>query len=146
MSRHEGSVFGLTPATNDDNWTLDAGTDEYGKIKSFSTWGEVTTGAVIQGRVARSGSAAGAGTPGNEQPLHPHGAASAIDFFTTYATTQPTLTAGALIPFGYNANGGGVYLIFPERDAPDIVGSETVSCRNDVGTSQSSYCVGWEEP
>ena len=144
MSRFANSVLGITPVLTDDNFSLDAAIDEYAKIKRFETWGEVTTGAILQGRYGRSASGA---TPVSDTSLllHPHSAASVLTFATGW-TTQPTFTAGdAFQPFGYNANGGGLFLIYPDVDAPDVVGAENISCRNDVGTSQSSYGTMWSE-
>jgi hypothetical protein len=149
MAEYSGLVSSLDPSTSDDNWTLDAAIDEYGEIVSVSAAGEETAGAAILARVARSASAAGSGTAGNTQNLHPHSNALKVSFYTTYATTQPTLSAGALIPLGFNANGGSIFIITDPNHRPQIVGAETVSCRNSVGSgtgATSNYGVCWAEP
>lgn len=149
MSVHSGQVTGLAPSLTVDNWILDAAADEYATIVSVNASGEVTAGAAVQAQVSRAGAGVGAGTAGDEQPHHPHGAASAIDFFTDYATTQPTVTAGALIQLGFNANGGSLYIITDPNARPEIVGVDVVTCRNILGSgagATSSYGVVWAEP
>jgi len=145
MPGYSGQVIGITPATNDDNWILDAAIDEYGDLVAASAGGEVTSGAVMSSQVTKSGSGTGSLTAGDVQQHQAHSAANLISFGTTYATTQPTLTAGCLIPLIFNANGGSLYIITDPNARPKMVGSEVTVCRNIVGTSQSSYGVVWYE-
>ena len=150
MPQFSGLVQTLTPSATDDNWTLDAILDEYGEIVKTFFAGEETASAVIAGRVARVTTAgAGSGTAGNVQNFHPHSAASTISFNTTYATSQPVLTGGAIIPYTFNAHAGVIDEYTDPNFRPQIIGLENVSCRNDVGTSaaeQSTYGVVWAEP
>ena len=149
MAEYSGLVQTLTPASADDNWTLDLAIDEYGEIVKVTVAGEETASAVIAGRIARSASSAGALTAGDVQNLHPHSNAALVSFGTTYATTQPTLSAGAIIAYTINAHGGLFVEIQDPNARPQLVGAETVSCRNDVGVSaaeQSTYAVTWSEP
>jgi hypothetical protein len=149
MAQYTGAVLTLDPVTTDDNWTLDAAIDEYGEIVSLQAAGEETAGAAVVSRVSRSASAAGTGTAGNTQLGHPHSNAALIAFFTTYMTTQPTLSAGAIVILAFNVNGGSVFIITDPNARPQIVGAETVSCRNSVGTgtgATSNYSTTWKEP
>lgn len=150
MADYSGFIQTLTPSSSDDNWTMDAIIDEYAEIIKMLVAGEETASAVIAGRIARSSSSAGGQSALIDvQNLHPHSNAASIELIATYVTTQPTLTAGAIIPYTLNAHGGVVVEIQDPNARPQVVGLETVSCRNDVGVSaaeQSSYGITWHEP
>lgn len=140
---YAGMVSSITPSTSDDNWTLDdTGNSAMAYIKEFWWGGEATSSTAMHTKVARSGSAAGAGTAGDVQQVDEGSETNRVAFYTTYATTQPTLDPGALWAISWNANGGTV------RWAHAVgfrLVNETVSCRNSVGTATSSYGVHWQE-
>ena len=151
--KYSGYVGGITPATTDDNWTVEGAQGEFGRIIEVSWGGEATTSTAMRTRVQRSASQAGAGTAGDITELgQPAGGAPLLAFFTTYATTQPTLDAGALFGTSWNAHGGVIRWLADPGEGFWIVGTagtpaadQTISCRNDVGTATSSYACVWEE-
>jgi hypothetical protein len=148
MARYSGGVRSITPSTTDDNWTLSPAASESGKIIEVHWGGEVTTTTAMCTRVARSSGAAGAGTAGNTAKLHPNSPTALIDFFTTYATTQPTLDAGDLFAESWNAHGGVVRWLAAPGEEFVMIGAATpptISCRNSVGTGASTYGTIWEE-
>jgi len=145
MAHYTGSVPGISPSLADDNWTLDAGASESGKIIEVSWGGEVVVTTAMQTRVARSSAAAGAGTAGNITKIHPNSPAALIDFFTTYATTQPTLDAGDLFATSWNAHGGVVRWLAAPGEEFILIGAATISCRNGAGIGLSSYHTVWAE-
>lgn len=142
MPEFVGATGSITPSLSDDNWTLDAGSGELGFITEVRWGGTSTTSEGMATRVQRSSGAAGAGTGGDVTEVDERGAANAIDYFTTYATTQPTLDAGELWGIGWNVLGGAIRFAhatgFP-------FANETVSCRNDAGTGASTYSCQWRE-
>ena len=146
---YTGTVEGITPATNDDNWTLDFVSAGVGMVKEIYWGGETTSSTAMRTRVARSNGEAGAQTGGNT--AKPDGAntpSAQIDFVTTYASTQPTLEAGSLFAMGWNAHGGMIRWQKNMRDGFFMITGETldlISCRNGTGTGQSTYGVEWEE-
>lgn len=148
MARYSGVVRSITPNLSDDNWTLSAGADEFARVMEVHWGGEATTSTAMHTRVARSSGAAGAGTAGNVAKLGPNAPTATVDFFTTYATTQPTLDAGDLFAESWNAHGGVVRWLAAPGEEFILIGSstaKTISCRNAVGTGVSTYGTIWEE-
>lgn len=153
MAKYGGTVRSITPATNDDNWILEAGAvARTGRIVEFYWGGEATTSTAMCTRVARGSGQAGAGTAGNVAKFHPNHVTNVISFFTTYATTQPTLDAGDLFALSWNCHGGvahwsalsaddGLFLL---GNATPASGA-TICCRNTVGTGTSTYGTVWME-
>ena len=151
MGYYSGTVLGITPSTTDDNYIVEGQTAEWGAITEVHWGGEVTTSTLMRTRVARGSGQAGAGTAGNTALLNPKDAAASLAFFTTYATTQPTLAVGDLFATSWNSHGGVVrWLAAPGEEfiiigkvTPD--GDSTICNRNAVGTALSSYGVIWRE-
>jgi hypothetical protein len=145
--QYVGERLSITPATTTDNWTLDAGSGEVGRIIEVTVSGEIATSGAMATRVAKSSGASGALTTiSTIMKPFPSAPTNAIDFGTPYAVTQPTLDAGAWFARSWNAHGGYIhYWADPAYEALYFIGAKTVSCRNTVGTSTSSYTVRWEE-
>lgn len=149
MSVYNGMVRSITASTTDDNWTLAASSSEGFRVVAVTSSGEVTTSAAMHTRHARSTGQNGTTTAGNVAKADPLSASNTIEFATTYATTQPTLDAGDLLAYSWNAHGG---IMYWHSGSPDeewsVVGATVnvnVSSRNTVGTSTSSYGVTWRE-
>lgn len=150
MSRYAGFRTGITPAAGVANWVLEATATAAGRIQEVSWGGEVTTSTAMRTRIARdSAVGTGARTAGDVQKVNQLSPANGIFFSTTYATTQPTIVAGALFGTSWNAHGGVVrWLAAPgEEFVLHFSGAANLSveCRADAGTGTSSYAVLWEE-
>lgn len=148
---YSGAVRSITPSTSDDNWTLDAVTPAtaVGKLKEVWFTGQATSSAAVQTRVARSNGEAGSGTAGNVANLEGEGVpTNNIDFYTTYASTQPSLNAADLFTASWNNHGGVVrWVADPEEEIWLMSGQslDLISCRNSVGTGTSTYGCIWSE-
>lgn len=148
MSLYSGVVRSMTPALNDDNWTLTAGAGKSGKIIEVHWGGEVETTTKMHTRVARSSGQAGAATNGNVAKIHPNSPNNGLNFVLTFATTQPTLDAGDLFAESWNAHGGVVRWLASPGEEFVLIGAASelcISCRNSVGTAISSYGTIWSE-
>lgn len=143
MGLYAGSNPGITPNTSNDNWSLNTGSGETGRIYEFQMGGEVTTSTAMRTVVARS---SGGTTPttGNVQKIHPSSPTNLIDFVTSWSA-QPSLTAGSLVTIGWNAHGGSIRWLAAPGEELIILASAQVSCRNSIGTAQSSYGLIWGE-
>lgn len=155
MATFDGGNGAFTPATNADNYTLDAGSTAgaVGKVKWISWGGRGTTSTGYRTRWTRPSTNASstftALTTGASSPL-----VAAVCRLGTFATAA-TLTAdpGAnLYAIDWNVLGGGGILVLPIGGEWLIVYSATaghgqISCRNVAGTdaSLSSYHAAWEE-
>lgn len=149
MSVYNGSVVSITPSTTDDNWFLAANASESCKVTAVSASGEATTSTAMATRHARAASQSGNTTAGNVEKSHPNSATNLVSFGTTFATTQPTLSAGNLLPFSWNCHGG---IMYWHAGAPDeewtLIGAATetlIVSRNSVGTGVSTYTAHWRE-
>ncbi len=154
MPGFAGHIAAFTPATNDDNWTLEAeDAGDVAHVRSVSWGGELTASTAYRTRWVRPTTAGvGAGTAGSVEAVNPGYATPLVAFFTTYATTQPVLpsTPDALYLTSWNAHGGLGILVLPPGQEWDIINgllTASVSCRNDVGVDAngSSYGVSWNE-
>jgi len=149
MAVYTGNDAGITPATTDDNFTLEPAASTSGRILEVGWGGEATASTAMRTRLARStgGATPVAGTPGKR---HNNSVANVIIFITGW-TTQPTIAAVPqdLIPIqSWNAHGGVVrWLAAPGEEIvmTDFSGAENVSCRNAVGVGVSSYGCSWDE-
>lgn len=153
MSRgsYTGGRSGITPATANDNWTLNAdAAGEIARVSEFGWGGEATASAAMRTRVVRpttAGATATAGTAGVKTPNAP---TAQIQFVTAW-TTQPVIPAdgvGELFVTSWNNHGGVVrWLAAPGEEIMIVNGVLTgqLSCRNAVGTGVSSYWTHWEE-
>lgn len=144
-----GSVLGITPTTSVANYILEStSTTQIYAIQEVSMGGELTSSTAMRTRIARD-SAVGTGsrTPGNVQRLDQTvtSAGNAAFFSTTYASTQPTIVAGALAAFSWNANGGYIRWLAAPGEEFMLTGANSIECRADLGTGQSSYGVTWTE-
>lgn len=149
MAVYSGVVRSITPATNDDNWTLRAGANKSLRVLAVHWGGEKTSSEGMMTRVARSSGQSGTATAGSVEKAHPNSPANGCGFATQFGTTQPSLEAGDLIAESWNAHGG---IFYWHAGAPDeefvLIGAATelcISCRNTAGTGVSSYGVTWRE-
>ncbi len=142
-----------TPSLTVVNWTLEAeaGGDR-GAVRQVSWGGEVTASAAMNTRWVRPTTAgAGAGTDIVEGVMNPGHATPLLASFSAYATTPPVIPAanvGNLYQTSWNAHGGIGILVLPPGTLWEIINgvlTGSISCRNAVGTSASSYAVVWEE-
>jgi len=149
MAVYTGNDAGITPATTDDNWTLDAVATETGQILEVGWGGEATASTAMRTRLARGSGAAATPVVGTPGKRHPNSVANLIAF-TTGWTTQPTIDAVPqdLIPVqSWNAHGGVVrWLAAPGEEIVMIGGTNVyICCRNAIGVGVSSYGVTWDE-
>jgi hypothetical protein len=148
MSKYAGSLLSITPATNDDNWTVRGGASKSGKIIDLTFGGEATSSTAMCTRVARSSGQTGSASLGATEKLHPNSPAAGLGFSGTFATTQPPLETGSLFATSWNAHGGVVRWLAAPGEEFVLIGATTelcISCRNSVGVGVSSYVVIWEE-
>lgn len=150
MSKYSGDRSGITPATGVANWVLETVSGVEAKIIEVSWGGEVITTTAMRSRITRdSAVGTGARTAGNVQKGNQHSPANGAFFSTTYATTQPTVVAGALFGTSWNAHGGVIrWLASPGEEFQIFdaaAANASLECRADVGTATSTYDVIWEE-
>src|SRR5262245_10849351 len=129
MAVYSGVVRSITPATNDDNFTLRAGANKSLRVLAIHWGGETTTSTAMHTRTARSSGQTGSATAGNVEKAHPNSPSNGCGFSTTFSTTQPTLESGDLFSESWNAHGGVVYW---HAGAPDeefvLIGASTELC------------------
>lgn len=157
MPSFSGGQGAFTPATGNDNWTLDALTTAVASIKvTMISWGGSNSSSNgYRTRWTRASTlGVGAGTAITTQPDNPSYAASAASLFSTYATTQPVLPADPnnLFAIDWNNQGGSGVIIHPLQQpwyaiANGGVNKQEINCRNTKGTdaSLSSYTLTWME-
>lgn len=144
MATFHGQV-NITPATANDNWTLDAAANEQVRIIAIEFGGESTATTAMRTRTTRSASGV-TPTAGSVQVVSPHVTLTNLVTFASTWTTQPTLTAGALFEISWNSHGGVVRWAAAQPDEElALVGAAHISNRNAVGTGVSSYGVTWKE-
>lgn len=143
----------FTPATNQDNWTLDSQTaGVFGKVVSFGWGGSLTTSTGYRTRWTRpttiGSSTFTALVIGYNQPNYVTAGARCGTFVT--APILATDPSGNLWAQNWNAQGGAGVVALPLADPWYFVNgvlTGQISCRNISGTdaSGSSYEVTWEE-
>ncbi len=150
MAIYNGFVSSFTPTAGVANWILESVANTEAYIKEVTFGGQVTTSTAMQTRLARdSAKGTGARTAGNSQKGNQHSPTNGVFFSTTYASTQPTVSSGALWGTSWNAHGGVVRWLadpmefFNIYDATDP--NDSIECRADVGTATSSYHLSWVE-
>jgi hypothetical protein len=158
MPSFAGGNGQFTPSTTNDNWTLDSGATAAGPIRvtQISWGGSNTSSNGYRTRWTRpSTNGTGAGTPIALAYNNPSYTTAVSALNSTYATTQPTLTADPgnnLYATDWNNQGGSGILVLPLAQAWFLIASggankSQLSCRNTKGVdaSLSSYNVAWEE-
>lgn len=143
----------FTPATNQDNWTLDSQTaGVFGKIISVGWGGRLTTSTGYRTRWTRPTTAGSSTFTALTNAYHQPNYASVGSRVGTFATA-PTLAAdpaGNLHAQDWNAQGGMGMVVMPLANPWMFVNGilqGQISCRNIAGTdaSGSSYEVTVEE-
>ena len=156
MGMFAGNQGAFTPATNADNWVLDANTaGDVARIKMIGWGGRGTTSTGYRTRWARpSTNASSTFSTLNPQAVGPAVTATTLMQFGTFATaaTLGTDPGNNLFAIDWNVLGGGGVIVLPIGGEWTVVSSATaghqqVSCRNVAGTDAnlSSYSVQWEE-
>lgn len=146
MSKFNGAVLGATPVAGVALWVLETVSGILARVVEVSWGGEVTTSTAMRTRIARdSAIGTGARTAGNLQKTNLKSPANGAFFSTTYGSTQPTISAGALFGTSWNAHGGVVRWLAAPGEEFEIVDAISLECRQDVGTATSSYGVVFEE-
>ena len=146
----------FTPATTNDNFTLDATGNTYymARVVMFGWGGSNASSNGYRTRWARPTQAAtGAGTTLTWGAADPNFNTPLIKCFSTYATSQAVLPAdpnGNLYATDWNNQGGTGVVALPLNNPWIIIGGVLIgqlSCRNTKGTdaSLSSYNVYWDE-
>lgn len=145
-----GSSF--TPTVNTAVWVLETPSGVLAKISEFAFGGEASASTPMRTRIARD-SAVGTGTrtAGSVQRLDYSTVTpgNAAFFSTAYASTAPTIQAGALNPVqSWNAFGGVIrWLAAPGEEflLQYLSANQSIECRADLGAGASSYGVVWSE-
>jgi len=131
------------------NWCLEStSTTQIYAIQEVTMGGELTSSTAMRTRVIRdSAVGTGARTAGNVQRMDQTvtSAGNAAFFSTVYASSVPTPVAGALGTFSWNANGGYIRWLAAPGQEFLLTGANSIECRADIGTGQSSYGVLWTE-
>ena len=153
MGNFSGGNGAFTPATNADNWVLEADTaGDIGKVVSIGWGGRLTTSTGYRTRWCRPSTKASS----TFTSLNPQGgtpAATATCRLGTFVTaaTLPTDPAN-LHAQDWNAHGGLGFIVMPLSSPWYVVNSATaghgqIACRNVAGVdaSGSSYVVSWDE-
>lgn len=155
MSAYSGGNGAFTPATNADNWVVDADTaGDVGHITEISWGGRLTTSTGYRTRWARpttnaastfTSLAPSGRTPGSTPQCR-------LGTFATAATFATADPGGNLFAIDWNAHGGIGFIAMPIANPWIIANSATaghqqVACRNIAGTDAngSAYNVTWVE-
>jgi hypothetical protein len=154
--RFTGVRLSLEPAANAPNWILDAPSATDGFLKSVLVSGELGHSARCLIRVNRASGQSGAGVT-TGAPVSKWGLAAdapnGIRFYSGYATTVPTLAAGAIVARALNLHGGVIAWNFADSEilldgnsTPSV--DTTIACINDSGfgaNAMATHSVVWEE-
>ncbi len=146
MARNYMGHVSKTPSLASDNWALDAGAGESGKITEvrFSSAATGGGGASMNTEVSRTNNAGTVPVAGNVQQGHPNSPANLITFVTSW-TSQPLLDPGSLLQEEWLSAGGVVRWLAGPDEEWIILGAEQISCRNIAGLAASSYRAVWHE-
>ena len=154
MATFSGQNGAFTPATNADNWVLDADTaGDVGQVVEVGWGGRLTTSTGYRTRWARPTTNASSTfttlTPQSGSPTSSPGCR--VGTFAT-AATLGTDPGNNLYSQDWNAHGGVGVLVLPLGAPWYVVNSATaghqqIACRNVAGTDAngSSYTVLWTE-
>ena len=141
----------FTPSVGAANWVLEStSTTQLVRAEEFSMGGELTSSTAMRTRIARD-SVVGAGTRtaitvgGKFDGSYIASPGNAAFISSTYGTTQPTIVAGALLPFSWNANGGFIRWLAAPGEEIIMTTATSIEARADIGTGQSSYGLVWSE-
>jgi hypothetical protein len=153
MPAYTGGQSLATPSVTVSNWTLEAETaGDHGRVRQVSWGGEVTTSIAMNTRWVRPTTAGvGAGTAIVPGDITPGYSTPLIELYSDYATTPPVIPSadvGELYVTSWNCHGGmGILVLAPGTTWEIINGllADSITCRNAVGTSASSYALIWEE-
>jgi hypothetical protein len=154
--RYTGVRLSLEPSETAPNWILDAPAATDGFLKSVLISGELGHSARCVIRVNRASGQAGAGVT-TGAPVAKWGLAAqptnGIGFYSGYATTPPTLAAGAICARALNLHGGVIAWNFADNEIP-LDGNAspsvdtTIACINSSGfgsNAVATHSVIWEE-
>lgn len=132
-------------STTNDLLTLVGAANRTVRIRRVTIYGLATASAanvVLMQRSTGGTTGGGAITPA---PQVNSDRAASFSAFTTWSA-QPTLTANTVLGrFGVNANGGVASVYYPPGYQPEIRGTEQISFRSEIGTSNVSIEVEVEE-
>lgn len=152
MPAFSGNQGAHTPATTQDNWTLDTNAvGEMAKVVSIGWGGRLTTSTGYRTRWVRPTTAGSGALTGIATEAHSPNFATPNLQFGTFATAPVLPTdPDALHAQDWNAHGGLGYVVLPLATPwwlVDGVLTGQLSCRNIAGVdaSGSSYGVTWEE-
>jgi hypothetical protein len=153
MANFSAQNGAFTPATNTDNYTLDADTaGDVGKVKMISWGGRGTTSTGYRTRWTRPSTNASS-TFTSLVPVSSAPTVAVTCRCGTFATaaTLPSDPSN-LFAIDWNVLGGGGVIVLPIGGEWIVTNSATaghqqISCRNVAGTdaSLSSYGIQWEE-
>lgn len=148
MNKYGGSVSNITPTVGSANFVLESIANKSGFIEDFNGGGLATTTTAMQVRLARD-SAVGTGsrTAGNVQCIDKQASSAdnAMFFSTAYATTAPTIIAGALLIVPFNAHGGVWRWLAAPGEEFYLSGAASIEARQDIGTAACSMGIVWTE-
>ena len=153
MPTFTGSNGAFTPATNQDNYTLEADTaGDVAKVVSIGWGGRLTTSTGYRTRWTRPTTAGSSTFTALTKASHTPSYDTPLCRVGTFATA-PTLAAdpaGNLFSQDWNAHGGLGFVVLPLANPWYLIQgllTSQLSCRNIAGTdaSGSSYQVTWEE-
>jgi hypothetical protein len=142
----------FTPATTQDNWTLDADTaGDVGEVDAFGWGGRLTTSTGYRTRWTRPTTAGASTFTAITNEAKTPGYATPLNRIGTFATA-PVLATDPDNLFGidWNAHGGVGYIVLPLDGRWRFINGVLqgqISCRNVAGTDAngSSYSVSWME-
>lgn len=143
MSKFIGVRGRITPVLANDNFALDAGASESGRVYELRFSGESTATTAMFTAFGRTANDGTVPVAGNVQKRHPN-STQAITFVASWGG-QPTQDLGALLSESWNSFGGVVRWHAGPDEEFIIIGVEQLSCRNAVGLGVSTYRIAWDE-
>ena len=153
MPTFSGSRGAFTPATTNDNWTLEADTaGDVLRVLSIGWGGRLTASTGYRTRWTRPTTAGASTFTALTHASHDPAYNTPLGRIGTFATA-PVLAAdpaGNLYEQDWNAHGGAGYIILPQDKEWKIVNGllqAQLSCRNIAGVDAngSNYTVTWDE-
>jgi hypothetical protein len=152
MAKFGGSVVSgattFSPTVGQGNWFLEStSTTQMVTVQEVWLGGEVTSSTAMRTRIARDSAVGTTRTAGSVQKLDQTYIASLGNaaFFSTSYTSLPTIVAGCLVSFSWNANGGYIRWLAAPGEEFVMSTATSIECRADIGSGQSNYGVVWTE-
>ncbi len=140
-----GGDFSLSPTVGDPAITFETVVSTFALVMEWGFGGEVTASTLMRTGVGRAAEGVGARTDVVDGIFNEGSAASVAFLTSSFATTEPAITAGPLWERSWNCHGGVVRWLAAPGQEVSMLDVATLILENSVGTSLSNYGFIWGE-